>query len=783
METFLCLIKSFRFLSVLQIFPMMRRCVMLMLLCAAVVCEAIDELTLEIESDELMKTGDLEQAETKDASATEIIKQIRKVNADGTYTIGFEADDGTFKIETRDLQGNVKQGTYGYVDEHGEVKRVSYSTENSTLHKQPQENDSKEEDKETISLSPSSRYNRTFVSTTRRPSSLAFLTSTAGPTTKSTVIQNIPKRRILLPAERTTLQANQPFAGTTTVVYATSVPTPKPYSSRSTTSPSYSSKATERSDKVEIDQVERKVYISSSKDVMTMKPILSKDKNEEKVVDLSKRGNLLRRQLKQDDEGIEAQQQILYGSGDETSGVYGNAYGNVRPLFATTSQPRIPLQVLAARQRASQLQSVLANSVQSTTTEKNFAKSTKRQNLARMKVEEATEENLLTQPPQIEQNPAIESEAGAADERRTFQRPLPPQLEGLYRPRNYLRQLQQPQPQQLQPQLQDPRLAYRIPPNVAGPDPTDLRQPVTPAAQRFVQQYQPPQGQETGYPNQAAESFASPLFPQNSPYDYDRPLTVRDFERLLQALVFRQQQNPYRINPFYPPSNPASYPPFIPGYNQPYSQIPRPPFYNPVTSGLYDPGYQNPYYSPSAPIGQQYPQGPTQFPASATQSSERFPQSGERFLQQQPERFQQSNERFQQSPQSPQQQVVDPNFELQRLMPQRRQFDPRLFQQQTQVQSPPIGPSEQELNYNALQAQGNENYLPPSVREQLLYRMLMLAIRNDQQYSPTTAAASSTDTHTILEPEQQEANISLKSTTPSSKKPVRSVQILGEETE
>lgn len=155
---------------------MMKCCVILLLLCWAV---AGDELTLEIESDELMKTGDLdlEQAETKDASATEIIKQIRKVNADGTYTIGFEADDGTFKIETRDLQGNVKQGTYGYVDEHGEVKRVSYSTENSTLHKAPQVDEAKEkreeEEKETISPSPSTRYNRTFGSTTRRPSSLS----------------------------------------------------------------------------------------------------------------------------------------------------------------------------------------------------------------------------------------------------------------------------------------------------------------------------------------------------------------------------------------------------------------------------------------------------------------------------------------------------------------------------------------------------------------------------------------------------------------------------------
>lgn len=768
---------------------MMKCCVMLLLLCAVIITKADEELTLEVESDELMKTGDLEQAETKDASATEIIKQIRKVNADGTYTIGFEADDGTFKIETRDLQGNVKQGTYGYVDENGEVKRVSYSTENSTLFKSTQNDETKEdEDKETISLSPSTRYNRTFGSTTRRPSSLAYLTSTSGSTAKPSVVQNIPKRKILLPSERTTLRpqntvnidrTKQSFEGTTTVVYATSVPTPKPYSSRSTTSPSYSAKATERSDKVEIDQVERKVYISSSRDSTTMKPVLSKDRNDEKV-DMSKRGNALRRQLKPDDEGIEAQQQILYGSGDEGSSIYGSGYANVRPLFTTTSQPRIPLQVLAARQRATQLQSVLANSATTTTTEKSFVKLPKRQNSAKVKVEEVTEnlnENFLTQPPLIEQIPGSETET---DERRAFQRPLPPQLENLYRPRNYLRQLQQQELQQQQQQIQDPRLAYRIPPNAPGPDPTDLRQPTTPSAQRFAQQYQQPQGQQfpqpqgqqypqpqgqqpQGFPNQPAESFVSPFPPQRPGYDLDRPLTVRDFERLLQLLVFRQQQpqRPYQVNPYYPPSNPASYPPFIPGYNQPFSQIPRPPFYNPVTSGLYDPGYENPFYSPSTPRAsqQQYP-GP-----GVTQPS---------------------NEMFQQSPQNPQQQVVDPNYELQRFSPRRRQYDPRLYNQQPQVPSPQISPSEQEINYNSLQSQVDANFLPPSVREQLLYRMLMLAIRNDQSYAPTTTAAAtaSSDTHTVhtvLEPEQQEANtISTKSPS-ASRKPVRSVQILGED--
>lgn len=96
-EQTLCLLSHWKgkifilFFSLSQIFPMMKNCAILLLLCVLHIAYANDELTLEIESDELMKTGDLEHAETKDASATEIIKQIRKLNPDGTFTIGFEA--------------------------------------------------------------------------------------------------------------------------------------------------------------------------------------------------------------------------------------------------------------------------------------------------------------------------------------------------------------------------------------------------------------------------------------------------------------------------------------------------------------------------------------------------------------------------------------------------------------------------------------------------------------------------------------------------------------------
>lgn len=42
-----------------------------------------------------------------------------------SYTYGFEAADGSFRVETRDPQGFVK-GKYGYLDENGEVKTVDY---------------------------------------------------------------------------------------------------------------------------------------------------------------------------------------------------------------------------------------------------------------------------------------------------------------------------------------------------------------------------------------------------------------------------------------------------------------------------------------------------------------------------------------------------------------------------------------------------------------------------------------------------------------------------------
>lgn len=54
-----------------------------------------------------------------------ILKQIDKHNEDGSYTYGYEAADGTFKIETKYPDGEV-YGKYGYIDDTGTLREVEY---------------------------------------------------------------------------------------------------------------------------------------------------------------------------------------------------------------------------------------------------------------------------------------------------------------------------------------------------------------------------------------------------------------------------------------------------------------------------------------------------------------------------------------------------------------------------------------------------------------------------------------------------------------------------------
>lgn len=59
-----------------------------------------------------------------------ILHQVNSVNDDGSYTYGFEAADGTFKLETRSADGKVV-GKYGYVDANGERQVFDYNADKS----------------------------------------------------------------------------------------------------------------------------------------------------------------------------------------------------------------------------------------------------------------------------------------------------------------------------------------------------------------------------------------------------------------------------------------------------------------------------------------------------------------------------------------------------------------------------------------------------------------------------------------------------------------------------
>lgn len=54
-----------------------------------------------------------------------ILKQINKHNGDGSYSYGYEAADGSYKIESKYPTGEV-YGKYGFVDDTGSLREVEY---------------------------------------------------------------------------------------------------------------------------------------------------------------------------------------------------------------------------------------------------------------------------------------------------------------------------------------------------------------------------------------------------------------------------------------------------------------------------------------------------------------------------------------------------------------------------------------------------------------------------------------------------------------------------------
>lgn len=54
-----------------------------------------------------------------------ILKQINRHNEDGSYSYGYEAADGSYKIESKYPNGEV-YGKYGYIDDQGKLREIEY---------------------------------------------------------------------------------------------------------------------------------------------------------------------------------------------------------------------------------------------------------------------------------------------------------------------------------------------------------------------------------------------------------------------------------------------------------------------------------------------------------------------------------------------------------------------------------------------------------------------------------------------------------------------------------
>ncbi|CAH2108678.1 unnamed protein product [Euphydryas editha] len=282
----------------------------------------------------------LTASETADPTKVEIVKQIRRLNEDGSYTIGYEANDGTFKIESRDVLGNVK-GTFGYIDDDGEIKRVTYSSSGDSTPVPVTTS--------TTSSTPTMivRVNKTVSSTTRRPLATVVYPTRSSATTRGTVIQPIPRRRPVSSTTRGTTES-------TTEKHIHEETTPDILTSYR--KEDVTKTRTQLSKPVPVtvkdDLITKQTTTASTQ---TLKPVYEHVTENEPDVNKS---NTIRRELAGTSSNyhmVSLQQSM----GDDSTDVYGGhlSHGTVRPLFTTTTaRPRIlPIHsLIAARQKIQQ---------------------------------------------------------------------------------------------------------------------------------------------------------------------------------------------------------------------------------------------------------------------------------------------------------------------------------------------------------------------------------------------------------------------------------------------
>ncbi|XP_043802148.1 uncharacterized protein LOC122719935 isoform X2 [Apis laboriosa] len=237
---------------------------------------------------------DQQTSETHHDQQVAILKQIRKVNEDGSYTYGYEAGDGSFK-------------------EHVSV----------------------------VQSIP--RLNRT--TTTKKPN-IVYPSSTEA-STKSSVVQSIPRNRktTTTSTSTTTTTTEQPKMIFSHYLKGTGKNRPR-FIINGQQRPLIIEEESETED--EDSQINRpttddktstyrKIIFAKRPVDQTLRPIsddFMEKEDETKVTS----GNNLRRQLHED---TTKPNPIVEGSNDDHSDVYGGSLSTTRPLFTTTTPPRV----------------------------------------------------------------------------------------------------------------------------------------------------------------------------------------------------------------------------------------------------------------------------------------------------------------------------------------------------------------------------------------------------------------------------------------------------------
>ncbi|EZA61054.1 hypothetical protein X777_08266 [Ooceraea biroi] len=282
---------------------------------------------------------DQQTSETQHDHQVAILKQIRKVNDDGSYTYGYEAGDGSFKVESRDVLGNIK-GTFGFVDADGEIKRVSYSSSNGTGFKSTTMPPMQEHVSVVQSIP---RVNRTSTST-RKPS-IVYATTTEA-STKSSVVQSIPRARKTTSTSTTSTTTSTTEAPKTIFGHylkGTLKSRPRFIINGQQRPIVIEEPADDEDSQINRPSTDDKsgVYrriVFAKRPIEHSLPPISDDFVEKEDEAKITTGNNLRRQLHDDTKPT-------VDTGDDHSDVYGGSLSTTRPLFTTT----VPSRVLQGR--------------------------------------------------------------------------------------------------------------------------------------------------------------------------------------------------------------------------------------------------------------------------------------------------------------------------------------------------------------------------------------------------------------------------------------------------